>query len=85
MRGRSSSCEGIYKLIKSHGCKGWFAMRVTWRNGDMFAGVGILERLPGNACLLCISSSSPPLYPLYVIRWRVILVMLCVLLKKSLY
>ena len=40
MRGRSSSCEGMYKLIKSHGCKGWFAMRVIWRNGDMSAWGG---------------------------------------------
>ena len=48
----SSSCEGMYKLIKSQGCKGWFAMRVIWRNGDMSAGVGILARLPGNACVL---------------------------------
>ena len=69
MRGKSSSCEGMYKLIKSQGCKGWFAMRVIWRNGDISAGVGILERLSGNACLLCIKSSSPPLIPLYVIRW----------------
>ena len=22
MRGKSSSCEGIYKLIRSHGCRG---------------------------------------------------------------
>ena len=47
--------------------------------------MGILERFHGNACLLCIKSSSPPLNPLYVIRWRMILVMLCVLLKNNLY
>ena len=28
------------------------AIRVIWRNGNISAGVGILERLPGNACLL---------------------------------
>ena len=83
MRGRSSSCEGMYKLIKSRGCKGWFAMRVIWRNGDIFAGVGILERLQGNAC--CVLVVVVPLWILYVIRWRVVLVMLCVLLKNSLY
>ena len=73
------------RACKSPGCKGWFAMHIIWKNGDISAGVGLLERLLGNACLLCINSSSPHLNPLYVIRWRVILVMLCVLLKNSLY
>ena len=35
-------------------------MRVIRRNGDMSTGVEILVRLPGNACFLCISSSSRP-------------------------
>ena len=48
----SSSCEDIYKLIRSQGYKGWFAMRVIWRNEDIFASVGILARFPGNACVL---------------------------------
>ena len=51
----------------------------------MAAGIGILEMLPGKAWFLWMSSRRPPLYPLYVIRWRVIRVILCVLLKKSLY
>ena len=49
MRGMSSSCEGMYNLIRSQGFKGWFAMRVIWRNGDISSGVGILDRLLGNA------------------------------------
>ena len=61
MRGMSSSCEGMYKLIRSQGCKGWLAIRVIWRYGDILAGVGILDRLLGNACVLWISSSRPPL------------------------
>ena len=52
MRCRSSSCEGMYKSIKSQGCRGWFAIRVIWMNGDMSAWVGILERLLANTCLL---------------------------------
>jgi hypothetical protein len=52
MRGRSSSCEGMYMLIRSQGCRGRLAIRVIWRYGEMAAGVGILEILPGNACLL---------------------------------
>ena len=52
MRGRSSSCEGMYRLISSQGCMGWFVIRVIWRNGNTSTGVGILERLPGNACFI---------------------------------
>ena len=61
MRGMSSSCEGMYKLMRSQGCKGWFAMRVIWRNGDISAGVGSLDRLLRKACVLWISSRRPPL------------------------
>ena len=57
----SSSCDGMYKLIRSQDCKGWFAMRVIWRNGNIFADVGILARLPGNACFLWTSSGRQPL------------------------
>ena len=64
MRGRSSSCEGIYRLSRSQGCRGWLAMRVIWRKWDMAAGVGILEMLLGNACLMCTRSRRPPLKPL---------------------
>ena len=39
-------------LIRNQGCRGWLAIRIIWRNGDMPAGVGILEMLPGNVCLL---------------------------------
>ena len=52
MRGLSSSWEDIYKLIRSQGCRGWFVIWITWRNGDMFAGVGILDKFLRNACLL---------------------------------
>ena len=62
MRGRSSSCEGIYS--RSQGCRGWLAMRVIWRKGDMAARVGILEMLLGNACLMCTRRRRPPLKPL---------------------
>ena len=48
----------------SQGSRGWFAIRVIWRNRDMSTDVGILERFPRNACLLWISRSRPPLYPL---------------------
>lgn len=61
IRGRSSSCEGMYMLMRSHGWRGRLAIRVIWRYGEMAAGVGILEILPGNACLLCISNRRPPL------------------------
>jgi hypothetical protein len=48
-------------LIISQGCRGRLAMRVIWREGEMAAGVGSLEILPGNACLLWISKRRPPL------------------------
>ena len=48
--------EGMYKLIRSQGCRGWLAMRVIWRNGDMSTGMEILKMLPGSACLLWISN-----------------------------
>ena len=35
MRGRSSSCEGMYMLMWSQCCKGRLAMRTIWRYGDM--------------------------------------------------
>ena len=38
MRGRSSSWDGIYMFISSHGWRGWFAIRIIWRNGDMSQG-----------------------------------------------
>ena len=31
IRGRSSSWEGMYMLIRSQGCRGRLAMRVIWR------------------------------------------------------
>jgi hypothetical protein len=52
MRGMSSSCEGMYMLMNSQGCKGRLAMRIIWRYGEISTGVGILEMLPGNACWL---------------------------------
>ena len=49
MRGRSSSWDGIYMFIDSHGWMGWLAIRIIWRKGEMSAGVGILDRLPWSA------------------------------------
>ena len=63
MSGRSSAWEGMYILIRSQGCKGRLAMRVIWRYGEISTGVGILEMLPGKACVLWISNRRPPLYP----------------------
>ena len=59
MKDKSSLCRGMF--IRSHGRSGWFATRIIWRNGDMFAGVGTLDKFIGNACLLWISVSNPPL------------------------
>jgi hypothetical protein len=42
MSWRSSSCEGIYKLIKRQDCNDWFKMRMIWKYGKIGTGVGIL-------------------------------------------
>ena len=57
----SSRCVGMYMWMISHGCSGWLFIRIIWRCGEIFAGVGILVMLPGKAYLLCMSVSSPPL------------------------
>ena len=57
----SSTCLGMYMWIIDHGCNDWLFIRIIWRYGEMFIGVGILVILPGKAYLLCISVSNPPL------------------------
>ena len=61
IRGKSSACDGIYIFINSQGWRGWLAIWIIWRKSGMSTGVGILDKLPGNACLLWINVSNPPL------------------------
>ena len=50
----------MYMWLINHGCNGWFFIRIIWKYGEIFAGVGILVILPGKAYLLCISVSNLP-------------------------
>ena len=43
----SSSCDGMYMFIISHGTSGWFFISIICRYGDIADGVGILVILPG--------------------------------------
>ena len=61
MRHVSSKCVGIYMRLISQGSTGWLFMFIIYGYGDMFASVGILVTFPGNAYLLWISVSRPPL------------------------
>ena len=45
----SSSCDGMYMCIISHGCRGWLFISIICRYGDIEAGVGIFVILPGYA------------------------------------
>ena len=61
MRHVSSRCVGIYMCIISQGRSGWFFIFIICIYGEMFAGVGIFATFPGNAYLIWISVSRPPL------------------------
>ena len=52
MRRMSSKCVGMYMWIISQGVSGWLFIFIICRYGDIFAGVGTLVMLPGNAYLL---------------------------------
>ena len=57
----SSKCRGIYMCIISQGISGWLFIFIICRYGEILAGVEILMTFPGNAYLLWISVSRPPL------------------------
>ena len=57
----SSKCVGIYMYTISHGIEEWLFILIICKYGEMFVGVGILVTFPGNAYLLWISVSRPPL------------------------
>ena len=61
MRHVSSKCVGIYICRISQGVRGWLFIFIICRYGEMLAGVGILLTFPGNAYLLWINVSRPPL------------------------
>ena len=82
---KSSLSDGMYRCIISQDCKGWFLMCIICRYGNMFIGVGIFFMLLGNAYLLFISVSSPPLAGVYGILYCRLLISEYVLLKMSLY
>ena len=84
MRDVSSGCVGIYICIISQGISGWLFIFIICRYGEILDGVGILETFPGNAYLLWMSVSKPPLPGVYGIRCCMHLVRACVLLKMSL-
>ena len=80
----SSGCVGIYMCMSSQGLNGWLLIFIICRYGEISAGVGILVIFPGNAYLLWISVSKPPLPGVYGILCWIHLVSACVLLKMSL-
>ena len=57
----SSMCVGMYMCIISQGISGWLFIFIICRYGEILTGVGILVIIPGNANLLWISVSRPPL------------------------
>ena len=42
MRCKSCGCVGIYMLRRSIGVRGLLLIRMAWRYGDMWLGVGVL-------------------------------------------
>ena len=80
----SSSCDGMYICIISHGCSGWFLISIICRYGEISAGVGIFEMFPEYAYFLSMSVRSPPLIGVYGILCCMHHVSACVLLKISL-
>jgi hypothetical protein len=61
----SSMWVGMYRCIWKYGEKGWLAILIICRYGDISLVVGILVILPRNAYSWCIRVSSPPLGLLY--------------------
>lgn len=61
IRCRSSGCEGMCMCMISHGCNGRLFIFMSWRYGEIIAGVGIFVMLPGKAYVLWMRVSSPPL------------------------
>jgi hypothetical protein len=61
----SSMWVGMYRCIRKYVERGWLAILIICRYGDISLVVGILVILPGNAYSWCIRISSPPLRLLY--------------------
>ena len=61
IRHRSSKCVGIYICMINHRVSGWLFICIICRYGEILAGVGILVTFFGNAYLLWIRVSRPPL------------------------
>ena len=84
IKARSSRCDGIYKCTSSHGWSWLLVIFIACMYGEMAAGVEIFWMLLGNAYFLFISIKRPSRI-LNVFRCYAHLVMLCILLKISLY
>jgi hypothetical protein len=65
----SSMWVGMYRCIRKYVERGWLAILIICRYGDISSVVGILVILPGNAYSWCIRVSSPPLGLLYGCPW----------------
>ena len=78
MRRVSSMCVGIYMCIISQGSSGWFFIFIICMYGEIFVGIEILATFLGNAYLLWISVSRPPLSGVYNILCCMHLVRACV-------
>ena len=60
MRCKSCGCIGIYMLRRSIAFRGLLLIRMAWRYGDMWLGVGILEIFSLVYIDLGILASTPP-------------------------
>jgi hypothetical protein len=54
IRVTSSMWVGIYRCLKKNVAKGWFAILMICRYGEIFVVVKILVIFPGNAYCWCI-------------------------------